>query len=98
MNKKLHVLLTPTDAETIDLTIEISESGGMFPTIETSFTAPANISESKEALTALIQQTYDTMEMLTDDEIDIEVLIPEEVKYDEVLDILVTALAVLQST
>lgn len=95
MNKKLHVLLTPADSETIDLTIEIDEVGG---NTTASFTAPQNISESKEVLTALIQQTYDTMEMLTDDEIDIEVLIPEEVKYDEVLDILVTALAVLQST
>lgn len=95
MNKKLQVLLTPDNHQTIDLTIEINES--TWEGVKVEFTAPQSISDSKEQLEAVCQAMHDTMEMLTDEPVDIEILIPEEVKYDEVLDILITALAVLQS-
>ncbi|MGP4993734.1 hypothetical protein [Glutamicibacter ardleyensis] len=95
MTQKLQVLLTPDNHQTIDLTIEINES--IFSgEVSVDFTAPQSISDSKERLETVIQSMYDTMEMLTDEPIDIEILIPEEVIYDDILDILITALAVLQ--
>lgn len=94
MNKKMQVLLTPENHETIDLTIEINGSNGM---VNASFHAPEYIINDQTALVTLIQSMHDTMEMITDEPVDIEVLHPEVVKYDETLDILITALAVLDA-